>query len=847
MISRVLMKLLFQNARNSVLLLFAFFLGTLYALGQDVQSLPLPTVFKNLEKEYNIQFNYAVQDINTLQIEFSTNHLTIEQALQELRLKTKLRYNRVGTSIITVSNYGASTFCGTLLDTATGNPVTGATIISGQTSTTTDSFGFFTIDIKENEPVKVSSVAYETRVIPLSDFKKENCSSFFVIPTSIALENITLTTYLVEGLDKINDGSIAINFDEFTLLPGLIENDVLQTTQALPGITSTDETVSNINIRGGANDQNLILWDNIKMYQTGHFFGLISAFNPQITQRVTIVKNGTSAQYTDGTSGTLAMFTDDKVTQNTHGNIAINFLSAEGFIDLPTGKHSSLQVAGRHSLSDFLRTPTYDTYFDRISQNTEVENNEASIINADQSFSFYDTSLRWIYNISPKDRLQLNFIVIGNSLDFNESALINNMDRTRASLLTQNSIAGGVDYKRKWSDTSASTIQLYETDYTLRARNANVLENQRFLQENIVSETSIRLSHELGFNERWNLLGGYQFVETGVTNLDDVDDPFFRRKISEVVREHALFAQAGFSSLSQKTNLSLGMRYNYIEKFQKSLIEPRISLRQKLSSALTLQAQAEMKHQNTSQVINFQNDFLGIEKRRWRLADGIEIPVMESAQASLGVAFEKKGWLADVTGYFKAVEGITAQSQGFETKYEFQKAIGNYDVLGVDVLLRKRSGDFTSWLSYGFMDNTYHFDSLPENTFPSNYDITHAVTLGTTYAIDRLKLSAGWNWRSGKPTTFPVIGEPVVSGTINFQDVNSDRLASYMRVDFSANYTLVTQANFKLELGASLWNVTNQENVIANFFRVSNNNTLASFSQESLGTTVNGVIRMSFL
>lgn len=840
------MKLQFQSVCNSTILVLIFYLGTYTAAGQNAQLLPLTTVFETLEKKYNIQFNYAVNDIQELQIKFSPNHPSLKQALHELRVKTKLRYNPLGDTIIAVSAYGISEVCGTLIDITAGNPINGAIITSGDKSTTTDSFGFFTIDTQINNSIKIIHLGFDTLEIQQSFFKKEYCSTVLINPNIIKLENIALTTYLVKGLDKTSDGSIEINFDQFTLLPGLIENDVLQATQALPGITSTDETVSNINIRGGANDQNLILWDNIKMYQTGHFFGLISAFNPQITQKVSIVKNGTTTKYTDGTSGTLAMFTDDKVTKDIRGNVAINFLSAEGFLDLPTGNNSSLQVAARHSLSNFLRTPTYATYFDRISQNTEVESNEASIINTDQNFSFYDTSLRWIYAISPKDRLQLNFIVIGNSLNFDETAMINTIERTRASELSQNSAAGGVDYKRIWNNISKTTLQLYETDYTLRARNANVLENQRFLQENIVSETSFRLYHEQGLNDTWNILSGYQFIETGITNLDDVDAPFFRRKTSEVIREHAVFAQAGFSALSQKTNLSIGIRYNYIDKFQKSLIEPRISLRQKIAPALTLEAQAEMKHQNTSQVINFQNDFLGIEKRRWRLANEVEIPIMESKQASIGLNYEKNDWLTDVTGYYKTVDGITSQSQGFETKYEFRKAVGDYNVLGIDLLLRKRTGNFTSWLSYGFMDNTYHFDTLPEQRFPSNFNIAHTITLGTTYVINRLKLSAGWNWRSGKPTTFPINEQPVVSGSVNFESVNSEKLASYMRADISANYVIVALSKFKLELGASLWNVTNQENIIANFFRVTSDNTLASTSQESLGTTLNGVLRMYF-
>jgi hypothetical protein len=43
-----------------------------------------------------------------------------------------------------------------------------------------------------------------------------------------------------------------------------VDPDVLQSIQALPGVESTNESIANINVRGGTNDQNLMLWDNIK-------------------------------------------------------------------------------------------------------------------------------------------------------------------------------------------------------------------------------------------------------------------------------------------------------------------------------------------------------------------------------------------------------------------------------------------------------------------------------------------------------------------------------------------------------------------------------------------------------
>jgi hypothetical protein len=55
-----------------------------------------------------------------------------------------------------------------------------------------------------------------------------------------------------------------------------------------------------------------MLWDNIKCTILGTF-GLISAYNPNVTNKVTVSKNGTSAAYSDGVSSTINMSTNDKI------------------------------------------------------------------------------------------------------------------------------------------------------------------------------------------------------------------------------------------------------------------------------------------------------------------------------------------------------------------------------------------------------------------------------------------------------------------------------------------------------------------------------------------------------
>ncbi|GAB5400010.1 MAG: hypothetical protein Aureis2KO_15950 [Aureisphaera sp.] len=833
-----------MNSKSGFLLIFLLWAGCFLGWAQETK--PLVQVLSQLEDRYTCTFNYAERTVLDIYVETPAAEQTLLQAVNSLAEQTGLIFEVLENNFVSIKQNTSLSLCGYILDKDTLEPLPGATIQAGGASVITNAQGYFKIRVQHAQAsVSIRYLGYKTLERNYQYFKTTSCDAVYLVPKTEQLSQVILSNYLVQGIDKLNTGDFQIDVEKFGLLPGLIEPDVLQAVQAFPGIQSINETVSNINIRGGTHDQNLILWDDIKMYKTGHFFGLISAFNPQITQKVSLRKNGTPSAYSDGVSGTIAMETEQEVNVEWKGNLGVNLIDASGFLDIPISEKSSLQFAGRKSISDVWKTPTYESYFDRISQNTEVSENSEAAVNTDQTFDFYDVSLRWLYRLSDKDRLRLNFIVMDNQLAFDENATVSGVETTRTSSVTQNNLAGGLFYEREWSDAFTTTFQIYESDYRLRAINANLLLSQRFLQENKVSETGSRLKGSYQFNERWTGHLGYQFIETKVTNLDDVDVPLFRSLIAEVVRSHSGFIQGDYLSVDQNTRMQLGFRYNYLDKFQKSIFEPRITITQKFAEYFSVELLGEMKHQVASQIINFQNDFLGVEKRRWQLANDADIPVLESKQAALGLNYSRKGWLLSAEGYFKKVEGITTQSQGFLDQYEFVKSAGSYEVFGLDFLFRKRIQDLNFWMSYSFMDNTYTFENLQEESFPSNLDITHAVVGGISYNYKDLKVSTGINWRTGKPTTEPMMGNEVVQNAVNYASSNTERLDDYLRWDASLMYDLIFEKT-RWQFGVSVWNLLNTNNEINRFYRVNQTNEAQQFRQTSLGITTNATIRCYF-
>lgn len=663
-----------------------------------------------------------------------------------------------------------------------------------------------------------------------------------------ALDEVLLTSILTSGITKNKTGEIVLKPKKFGILPGLIEPDVLQSIQALPGILSVDESVSNLNIRGGTHDQNLILWEGIKMYQSGHFFGLISAFNPYLTKKVIVSKNGTSALYGNAVSSTIDMRLDTELNKENTSEIGLNLIEANAFTKQKLTNNIELQIAARRALTDAVKTPTYRQYFDRVFQDSDINNTiNSQATTTNERFYFYDVSAKLLYDISSKDKLRLSFTNLYNALDYIEKPSEINSNSNLNSGINQQSIASSLNYNRQWSNFISTNLQVQTSNYTLDAINFNTNNNQKLVQQNKVQDNAFTIALKLDFSERLQWINGYEFTDVGITNLEDVSNPSFRSKIKRILTTHATFSEFSYSSLNQTTHLKVGARSNYFKFFDLLLVEPRLSFNQQFLKYFKVEFLGEFKSQTTSQIIDRQNDFLGIEKRRWQLANNTTLPIIESQQASIGLHYNKNKLLINAEAFIKNVEGITTRSQGFQNQYQNINAIGNYKTMGIDFLINKQFNSLSTWLSYSFCDNNYTFLTLNNGqAFANNVDITHALSFASTYTLKDLKLALGFNWHSGKPFTTPNVTTPVFDNAINYNVPNAANLSDYFRTDFSGIYSFNLTNKTRAKVGLSIWNILNRKNTLNSYYILNDDDSIIKIDNKSLGITPNLSFRVGF-
>ena len=158
--------------------------------------------------------------------------------------------------------------------------------------------GWFSLqEILSTDSLEIGLLGYDQKIIPAVNFKSKDCPVIYLNETVNSLEEIVIRNYLTKGVLKKVDGGVLIKPQQQGTIPGSTDADVFLTTQQLPGIISPLETASGIHINGGTPDQNLVLFDNIKLYSTAHFFGAISAFNPNVINKVAIFKNAAHIKY----------------------------------------------------------------------------------------------------------------------------------------------------------------------------------------------------------------------------------------------------------------------------------------------------------------------------------------------------------------------------------------------------------------------------------------------------------------------------------------------------------------------------------------------------------------------
>jgi hypothetical protein len=811
-----------------------------------------------IEKKHHISFNYIENDIIFFKIIPPKSEMSLLEKINYIHDQTQLDFENIDNQFINIfksNNLNSTKISGYIYSLEDNLPIENATIQnSNGLRISTNQNGYFEFKNQKYNDITISCLGFATKKIIASDFQNKKYLKISLESKANLLDAVNASNFLTSGIYKKTNGVIEIKPKKLGILPGLIEADVLQVMQQIPGVNSVDESVASINVRGGTHDQNLFLWNGIKMYQTGHFFGLISSFNPNLANTISISKNGSSPFYGESVSSVVNILSNPSKFEKNNFSAGINMINADASLKYNINKKGFIEVAGRKSITDLVKSPTYNQYFNKAFQNstiTDLNNNQEASYSNNEKFNFYDATFKYFQKIGQKNVFILDLITIKDKFNVIQENTFKNTITSENNTLYQTNYGGNLSFARNWNAHNSSKINMNSSFYELDAEKDKIQSDQIVKQENKVLDNTIKLENNHFLNSKYTFNNGFQFTEMAVTNIEEISKPKFLRKDKAVLRTYALVLEAKYKDTVSRVNLNIGLRANYIEQFKKHLFEPRLQFNYGLTKLLNLEVLGELKSQYSFQIIDFQNDYFGIEKRRWILADDNAIPIQKSKQISFGLSYTKNNWLVTLEKFYKKVTGINSSGQGFQNQLEIVRINGDYKVLGAEILVQKKVNHFITWLSYAYNNNNYYFADLKEPIFSNNFELDHVVSWAGIYENDNFKIALGSKWHSGRPETNPINYvvniDNILNPNINYNTPNNTKLDSFFQVNFSTTYKWKSLNGALYKLGFSLLNIFNRNNEINEYYRINNvSNSIEEVKTFAIKRTPNLNFRINF-
>ncbi|WP_299833529.1 carboxypeptidase-like regulatory domain-containing protein [uncultured Tenacibaculum sp.] len=849
------------------LFLISFLFSVLVFAQKEV---PLLDILNSIEKTYNIKFSFSEDIIKNKSIKVDSGDDLLAVLIQQIEKKTGLKIKKINDRYYTiVANTDNIKISGYILDENTQTPLLDAAVFTKKKGVGTDEKGYFELKgLHEKDTVTFSFVGYENIQKTVAELKKEKSINVYLKESSQTLNEIIISSYLTTGIAKKSDGAITLIPRKQGVLPGLTEADVLLSTQQLPGIQSPIESASGIHIRGGTPDQNLILFDGIKLYNTSHFFGSISAFNPYVVDNVTVYKNASNAKYGNHVSGVIDIETMSDVPKKISAGAGFNFTNADINATIPLGEKLGVQFSFRRSISDLLDTPTFDKLSQKVFQNTaiadgETQAEEQPFIEDENNFSFIDFNTKVIYQPNDKNKISFQQIRIKNDLEYELNNEVDN--QSRYDFIDIQNEGYGITWNRGWSENLSQETSINYTNYKLfyngnKKRDGTI--NDYTIKNNEVKEVTFSSIFNQKLNDISELNFGYQFTHSDISFSLDQENLDLSKRANESDKkannQQTILAEYVLSK-SKKYNFNVGLRTSYMPLLRKTFLEPRIYGRVQVLPSFWLNTSAEIKQQYTSKIIEFFTSDFGLENELWAISNGKDVPILKSQQVTFGFLFDKGGWLIDTEAYYKNIEGLTSLSTGLDSNSSETIFNGKAAVLGIDILLKKKwTSNISSWVSYTFGENTMDFTGFNDGkSFKGNFNISNALYVAQQLKFGNFDFSLGWTFRTGLPFSDVVDGGFDVEQeqlSQKFENRNQRQLPNFHRLDASATYDFYWSKSRKVKskIGLSFINIYNRKNILRRTYEEaadplnSSRSIINTVDTFSLGFTPNVVFRVQF-
>lgn len=734
------------------------------------------------------------------------------------------------------------TVSGVLKDGSNGETLFGATVFLKGTSvgTTTNEYGFYSLTAPEGDYILIISyTGFNSVEKPIT--LRKNLKVNIELNEEVAQLNEVVVT--AKESKKVNVRSPQMSVAKLSTktikqIPTVLgEVDIIKSIQLLPGVTNAGEGASGFNVRGGAEDQNLVLLDEAVIYNSSHLFGFFSVFNADAVKDIKLYKGGIPARFGGRVSSVLDIRQKEGNRKNLKLSGGIGLISSRLTIEGPTVKDKgSFLISGRTS---------YAHLFMKLREETK-----------DNSIKFYDLNFKTNYEIDENNQLYL-------------SGYYGNDDVNFGNVFTNSygNITANLRWNHIFNDKIFSNLSLIYSKYFYDLE----IDFVGFEWKSNISNYNLKYDFNYYFNDYYKINFGvsgiyYDFnpgrlipssVDSGI-NANSLDKKHafeagiyigLEQKLTDDLTAQYGIRYSNFMRLGEQTlneyahdlpviyNANLNIyksassigttAYNRGERIANfGNLEPRLAL----SYRLNKKSSVKVSYNRIAQYLHLISNTASATPLDIWAPSGKFIKPQLANQYAIGYFknFKDNLFSLEVETYYKTIKNRIDYIDGAEliaqNAIETQILFGKSRSYGLELLLRKNKGNFTGWIAYTLskaeqqttggaagglgINNGKWYDTAYDRThdfsFTGNYKWNHKWSFGANFVF-----------QTGRPVTYPNgqfqyngISVPTYSGR------NENRLPAYHRLDISATLTPLKNKNrkWKSEWVFGIYNLYGRKN-----------------------------------
>ena len=621
------------------------------------------------------------------------------------------------------------------------------------------------------------------------------------------LTEVIVSAERVANVNRVQMGVEHLNIKSIKQMPVVFgEADIIRAVLTLPGVKSVGEASTGFNVRGGAADQNLILFNGATIYNPAHFFGFFSSFNPEIVKEVELYKSSIPANYGGRLASVLDVTAREGNKEKISGTAGIGLLTTRINLEGPIVKNkSSFNFGGRTTYSNWLLKLLPDKY--------DFKNSKAS---------FYDFNLITSHAINEKNNLYFTGYFSGDRFNLNSDTAYgyNNLNLSlQWKHNFNNKLVGaftiGADHYDYLNESDNNPVNAYKMDFSIEQYNLKADFNY-----------NLNMKHQIDFG----FSSIYYKLNPGSFQPNDEESQVTPLTVqTEQALESAVYLSDRYD-ITRKLSFSPGIRYSFFNSLGPQNVDVYASDLPKTDANRT----STVAYKNNSVIKSYHGPELRFTARYnftpdfsvkasyntlrqyihvlsntaaisptdiWKLSDyNIEPQLGDQTSLGLYKNFKSDSVELSVEVYTKRIKNYLDYKNGAvlvlndHIETDVFKTKGK--AYGLELMLKKRVGKLNGWVSYTYsrillkMDDPVAGETVNNGEYyPANYDKPHDFTFIGNYRINhRFSISFNTTYSTGRPITVP-IGRFYYAGSERtlYAERNSYRIPDYFRADFSMN------------------------------------------------------------